>query len=135
MQRRFAMLFVLALAACGSTTDTGTTSVDMRGTWSYTGVQTSPVLNVSGILTIDQQSGKSFTGSAQFSETDVQGTIRIRTGQINGRVIGADAVDFDIFVEATARRHVGRVVADSMKGTWAVTGSNITGSFNARLIP
>ena len=127
-------LACVQLLACESATDNDANARDVRGVWSYSGVQSSPSLSIRGFLRIDQQNGNEFSGTAEFSETDVQGTVRNRTGQLSGRVLGADAVDFDIFIDEASRRHVARVVADSMNGTWARTGGNppITGSFTAR---
>lgn len=134
---RSALALVLALAACSSATDNDIGARSMLGTWSYDAIQSSPSLTVRGTLRIDQQSGAEFSGVATFSETDVQGTIRNRTGQLSGRVIGANAVDFDIFIEESSRRHVAGVHMDSMSGTWARTASNppVSGSFRARLMP
>ncbi|MGQ0813262.1 MAG: hypothetical protein ACT4O1_02220 [Gemmatimonadota bacterium] len=121
-------------AACGSATDAGSDAHDVRGVWSYTAVQASPALNVRGSLRIDQQSGADFSGTAEFRETDVQGTMRDRSGQLSGRVVGGSAVDFDVFIDDAPRRHVASLQADSMLGTWARTGVTPpqTGSFSAR---
>jgi hypothetical protein len=40
-------------------------------------------------------------------------------------------VDFDFDVEATTRRHVGEIVADTIKGTWVVAADGTSGSFRA----
>lgn len=128
---------VLMLTACGSATDNDIAARSMLGNWSYDGVQTTPTaLTVRGTLRIDQQSGNEFSGTATFSETDVQGTRRDRTGQLSGRVLGSNAVDFDIFIEESARRHVGGISMDSMSGDWARTASipQVRGKFSARLM-
>jgi hypothetical protein len=134
---RYAFLTFAVLAACDSPVDNGVTGVDMRGVWSYSGVQQSPALTIVGTLNIDQQSGSEFSGTVAFSETDVQGTRTNRTGQLSGRVIGADAVDFDIYFDEPPRRHVAAVRADSMHGNWARTDvvPPITGSYSAKKIP
>ncbi|HEX6557830.1 MAG TPA: hypothetical protein VF021_00165 [Longimicrobiales bacterium] len=135
MLQKLLLTMLLAAGACSSTTDNGNSSLSVKGTWSYSGMQTAPAVSIAGVISIDQQTGSSFSGSAQLRETDAQGTIRDVVGQVNGRVIAADAVDFDIFIQATTRRHVARVAADSMGGTWAVTGTTTTGSFTARRLP
>lgn len=127
-------LTALLIAACDSTTDAGAAARDVRGVWAYSGSQMSPSLNITGTLQIDQQDGAEFSGSVTFQEADVQGTIRNRTGPLSGRVLGGDAVDFDIFIDQSSRRHVAGVTNDSMSGSWARTGTNppVTGSFSAR---
>lgn len=128
------LAILLLLAGCRSSTDSGQTAIDVKGVWAYNGVQTSPALSVQGVLHITQQSASDFSGSAELSETDVQGTVRTRTGPLNGRIIGGNGVDFDIFIENVSRRHVAEVKADSMAGSWARTGviPPVTGTFSAR---
>lgn len=134
MTRGLLTLTAMLIVACDSTTDAGGSARDVRGVWSYSGSQTSPSLNITGTLQIDQQDGAEFSGTVTFQEADVQGTIRDRTGPLSGRVLGADAVDFDIFIDQSSRRHVAGVTSDSMNGSWARTGTNppVTGSFSAR---
>jgi hypothetical protein len=134
---RYAFLTFSLLVACDSPVDSGPTGVDMRGIWSYSGIQESPALTVVGTLNIDQQNGREFSGTAAFTETDVQGTQTNRTGQLSGRVIGPDAADFDIYFDAAPRRHVAEIRGDSMHGNWARTGvmPPMTGSFSSKKIP
>lgn len=120
---RVLLLALVICGACDSATDSGETALQVRGTWTYTSTQSSPPLTIQGTLHVDQQDGADFTGSVVFSERDLQGTIRDRTGQLIGRVIGSSTVDFDVFIEASSRRHVATVIlGDSMSGTWAQTG-------------
>ena len=131
------LLLALACGACASPTDDSAATRDMRGVWAYNGGQASPVLTVRGTLRIDQQSGSDFSGTAEFSETDVQGTQTNRAGVLSGRVVGNSAVDFDIYIENAPRRHVAALLTDSIAGTWARTGATpvVTGSFSARKQP
>ena len=137
---RTALLAALffASAACGSATDDGD-ALPVTGTWDYAATQAVPPLNIHGTLRIDRQDGRFFSGSADLAETDLQGTLRNRTGQLAGSMIGGDAVvEFDLFIDAASRRHVGTLShGDSMSGTWAYSGTipPVTGSFRARKIP
>ena len=134
---RYAFLTFAFLTACDSPVDNGVTGVDMRGVWSYSGIQESPALTVVGTLNIAQQNGREFSGTVAFRETDVQGTQTNRTGQLSGRVVGAEAVDFDIFFDEPPRRHVAAVRGDSMYGNWARTGviPPVTGSYSSEKQP
>ena len=135
MKRTLAFALALALA-CDSPSDTGGDAIDVRGVWSYTAAQESPTLTIRGSIRVDLQTGREFSGTAEFNETDVQGTQINRSGQLSGRVVGTSAVDFDIFFDNTARRHVAAIANDSLHGTWARTGvvPPITGSFSAKRI-
>lgn len=134
---KLALILAFALVACDSATDSGADTRDMRGDWTYNGIQDSPRLSVTGTLRIDRQNGAEFSGAVNFSETDVQGTIRNRTGILSGQVLDANTIEFDIFIEETSRYHLGAVRADSMSGPWARSSVNpaITGSFSARKLP
>jgi hypothetical protein len=131
---RVVLLALLLCTACDSATDGGSGALEVLGTWTYTGTQSSPPLNIHGTLRIDEQDGVYFSGSVDLTESDVQGTVRNRTGQVSGRVVGGDAVDFDVFIEAAARRHVAALRGDSMSGAWAQSSvvPAITGNFVAR---
>lgn len=121
------MTFLL-IAACDSPTGEAT-GIDMRGTWEYLADQEQPALEIEGVLTITEQSGTFFTGTANFTETDVQGTRRTRAGAISGSFIRADVIDFDVHIDAQSRRHVGRVSVDSTSGIW--NSGTINGAFRA----
>ena len=104
--------------------------LQLDGTWSYAGVQTSPVReNLSGTLTISRESGTSFQGRLDVVATNTQ------TGQstvLGGLVSGAessDVIDFDADLETTPRRHVGQIVADTITGTWV--GSTSSGTMSS----
>ena len=50
---------------------------------------------------------------------------------MSGRVIGEQDVDFDIMLEGVSRRHVGRIRADTIDGSWVQFGNGRSGSFRA----
>jgi hypothetical protein len=134
---RYAWLALALLAACDSPVDNGVTGVDMRGLWSYSGIQESPALTVVGTLSIDEQNGREFSGTVAFRETDVQGTQTNRTGRLSGRVVGMEAADFDISLDESQRRHVGAIRGDSMYGNWARIDaqSPVIGSYTSKRMP
>ncbi|MGH9260722.1 MAG: hypothetical protein ACRD08_12625, partial [Acidimicrobiales bacterium] len=79
--------------------------------------QTSPSATLTGTLGIARQTGCDFDGTLDVVETDGAGS-RPRSGPVSGRVLDSVTVDFDAFLEAVARRHVGMVRSDSVQGTW-----------------
>lgn len=127
----FAML--LMLTGCDAGTGIDHDATDVRGTWSFIAEQATPPLDFQGELFITEQRGADFSGRLEVQEKDAQGTIRNRVGVVSGRVIADDAVDFDAFIDAEPRRHVGRIRADSISGNWATTLQlPLTGKFVAR---
>jgi hypothetical protein len=127
------MLVLLALlCACDSPTDDTAARINVEGDWVYHATQITPALDMAGMFHISDQDGADFSGTVNFTETDVQGTQISRAGALSGRIVGGDVVDIDIYVDLQVRRHVGRVVADSMRGTWSVTGAaTLSGAFTA----
>ena len=118
---------LIATSACLKSTEPQPSMLQLNGTWSYTGVQTSPVReNLSGTLTISRESGTSFQGRLDVISTNTQ------TGQstvLGGLVSGAessDVIDFDADLETAPRRHVGQIVADTITGTWVGSTTNGT---------
>jgi hypothetical protein len=132
---KYLLLLVCALCACESPTGDDGSAVDVQGDWLYTATQVTPQLNLEGVFGITEQDGASFSGTAAFTEIDAQGTRRTRAGAINGRVVGGDVVDMDVYVDAEIRRHVGRVAADSMTGSWSISGTSLNGTFRTRRAP
>jgi len=124
---------VLAVSACLKSTEPQPSLLHLQGTWSYTGVQTSPIReNLSGTLTISRESGTSFQGRLDVVATNTQ------TGQstvLGGLVSGAESgnvIDFDASLESNPRRHVGQIVADTISGTWVgstTSGTTSSGTF------
>lgn len=120
-----ALIAVFATSACLKSTEPQPSLLQLNGTWSYNGVQTSPTReNLSGTLTISRESGTSFQGRLDVVATNAQ------TGQsvvLGGLVSGAESgevIDFDADLEAQPRRHVGQIVADTISGTWVGSSSN-----------
>ena len=107
--------------------------VTLLGAWNYSGVQSSPSgANLGGTLDITSQCGREFTGTLDVTETDALGGVRRLTGTISGQVLDSTAVDFDAFVDAAARRHVGTVAGDTIRGSWVEAGGGggtASGSF------
>jgi hypothetical protein len=119
---------------CASSTDAGViTNLDVRGTWHYTGTQGSPSATLDGTLTVTDYSAGNFSGKLDLQETNAQGIPHNRAGIVTGRTLSGATVDYDAFLSIVSRRHVGRVVADSIVGTWAEQGTAglLTGTFRA----
>jgi hypothetical protein len=120
--------FVLAAsflaAGCLKSTEPMPSSLQLAGTWSYSGEQTGPVREaLAGTLTISGESGSSFQGHLELVGTNSQtGETRALTGLVSGAQSGA-VVDFDATLEATPRRHVGEINGDTITGTWVGDGS------------
>jgi hypothetical protein len=128
---------VLFASACLKSTAPLPSLLQLNGSWSYTGLQTSPLReSLTGTLTISRESGTSFQGRLDLvglnSET---GQSRVLGGLVSGSESGADIIDFDAGLEATPRRHVGQIVADTITGTWVGSSSDgtvSTGTFRAQ---
>ncbi len=127
----------LLLSGCIASTDVGSAGVSVTGTWRYAGRQTVPAdADLAGTLSFTTQVGATVAGALDVTETDFRGTPRRLTGAVAGRTVDSTTVDFDLVLSAVTRRHVGRVVGDSLTGTWieqAVAGGAPTasGSFRA----
>jgi hypothetical protein len=127
--RTFAMTgAILLLSACLKSTEPQPSLLQLNGSWNYTGVQTVPVAEtLSGTLTISRESGTSFQGQLNLvgvnSQTQQQ---RLLSGVVSGAESGTDVIDFDANLEATPRRHVGQIVADTITGTWVGSSSDGT---------
>lgn len=111
-------------------------SIDLAGSWNYTGLQTGQVREtLSGMLTISGESGSTFQGRLDILSVNTQtGLARTLGGLVSGAQSKSNLIDFDANLEATPRRHVGQIVADTMSGTWvgsASDGSIISGTFRA----
>jgi len=126
--RMFALACATLLSACLKSTEPQPSLLQLNGSWNYTGVQTTPVREtLSGTLTISRESGTSFQGQLNLvavnSQTQVQ---RLLNGVVSGAESGTDVIDFDANLEATPRRHVGQIVADTIAGTWVGSSSDGT---------
>jgi len=124
---------VVLLSACLKSTEPQPSLIQLNGSWNYTGVQTVPVREtLTGTLTISRESGTSFQGQLVLqgvnSQTQQQ---RLLSGPVSGSESGTDVIDFDADLEATTRRHVGQIVADTITGTWysSSDGAMSSGTF------
>jgi len=131
--RTFALAWVVLLSACLKSTEPQPSLIQLNGSWNYTGVQTVPVREtLTGTLTISRESGTSFQGQLVLqgvnSQTQQQ---RLLSGPVSGSESGTDVIDFDADLEATTRRHVGQIVADTITGTWysSSDGAMSSGTF------
>jgi hypothetical protein len=124
----FALASATLLSACLKSTEPQPSLLQLNGSWNYTGVQTVPVgETLTGTLTISRESGTSFQGQLNLvgvnSQTQQQ---RLLSGVVSGAESGTDVIDFDANLEATPRRHVGQIVADTITGTWVGSSSDGT---------
>lgn len=122
------------VSACLKSTEPQASQLQLAGSWNYTGVQTSPVREtLSGTLTISNESGMSFQGHVELVATSTQtNQTRVLTGLVSGSESSSKVIDFDANLEASPRRHVGQLVADTVSGTWvgsAADGSTASGTF------
>ena len=126
--RTVALVGVLLLSACLKSTEPQPSLLQLSGSWNYTGVQTGPVREtLSGTLTISRESGVSFQGQLSLQGVNSQtGQTRLLSGLVSGSESGTDVIDFDANLEATPRRHVGQIVADTITGTWVGSSSDGT---------
>lgn len=136
IKRALAIFCILVAAACLKSTEPQPSLLQLNGTWSYTGVQTSPVReSLSGTLTISRESGTSFQGRLDVVATNSQsGQSTVLSGLVSGAESGSNVIDFEANLETTPRRHVGQIVADTMTGNWVGSSPNGTmtsGNFRA----
>ena len=82
---------------------------------------------------ISRESGTSFQGRLDLVGVNSQtGQSRVLGGLVSGAESGTDVIDFDADLEATPRRHVGQIVADTVTGTWvgaSADGTMSSGTF------
>ena len=128
-------LFGVLLAACVTSTDTGSSTLVVTGTWDYAASQAEPTTGrLGGTLIVSSQSNGIFQGSASVYDSE-GGTVTSLTGPIAGQTVNDTTVDFDIFFNSdpNGRRHVAAVVRDTMRGSWVETGGagTFAGSFTA----
>ena len=124
-------LILAALCACISVADGADAAVNMAGAWQYAGTQTAPGADITGVLTVSSQDGELIGGSVSWEERTSPGVTRLLSGALSGRVIGVDDIDFDVLLGDGTRRHVGRIIADTIRGTWFQAEGGLTGAFTA----
>lgn len=131
MRPRSLLAAVFLLSSCRLLTSDDREAADLRGRWTYTGTQATPQLELSGELLITSQTGSQVEGTATWEERDPIGNVQLAAGNVFGRAIGFTDVDFDIVGETSDRRHVARLVADTMVGIWVEGVGGATGEFRA----
>lgn len=131
-----------AAGSCSSPVEcTPDVPITLLGAWNYSAVQSSPsAANLGGTLDITSQCGRDFIGTLDVTETDAVGGTRRLTGTVSGQALDSTSVDFDAFVDTPpmARRHVGTVARDTIRGTWVEPtsgGASASGSFQGVKAP
>jgi hypothetical protein len=129
----------IVATGCLQSTEPQAPAIPVTGSWRYTGTQTGAIREtLAGTLVIGRQSGSAFQGSLDIVGTNqLTGETRTLTGILSGVIPSADAVDFDASVGLAPRRHVGRLVGDTITGTWVGTSGGVgtvSGVFRAERI-
>jgi hypothetical protein len=140
MRSRTLIVVLIGIGACGAATDVGSPGVPVAGKWSYTGQQVAPAAaSLAGTLSFTQQTGAQIAGSVDFVETDSRGQQRRVAGPFAGRTVDSTTLDFDVVLGAVSRRHVGKVKADSLTGTWVESSADglptASGTFRSAKAP
>ena len=128
------------LSACLRSTEAQPSLLQLAGSWSYSGEQTSPVREIlTGTLDISSESGMSFQGRLDIVGVNSQtNQSRALGGLVSGTEQASNVIDFDADVESNPRRHVGQLVADTITGTWVGASPNgvmSSGTFRAEREP
>ncbi|PYO51055.1 MAG: hypothetical protein DMD72_00675 [Gemmatimonadetes bacterium] len=127
------------VSGCLKSTEPQPSTLQLDGSWNYTGIQTGPVREtLTGTLSISRESGTSFQGRLDLVAVNSQtGQSRVLGGLVSGSESGGDVIDFDADVETNPRRHVGQIVADTVSGTWvgsATDGTMTSGTFRVERV-
>ena len=133
-------VFLMSGVSCLSApTETKPATVIVRGSWSYTSVQSGEATVANGTLTLSQDSTVRFTGTLDANEQDPHGQLHRIAGVVSGHTIDESLVEFDMVIDAaTTRRHNGAVRGDSLTGSWVqISDAGITasGTFRAHRVP
>lgn len=126
---------LLLATGCAFSTEPSGDVAAVRGSWHYSGEQAAPTLTLEGTLIFESQSGEVVSGRLSWQEQDPGGGVRMDGGPVSGRVIGRSDVDFDVLRAAGDRRHVGRIVGDTIRGAWVELQSGKSGTFVAVRVP
>jgi hypothetical protein len=137
MRRLTVSALFIGAAACSGTTDVGSAGVPVIGSWSYAGQQVSPgTTALAGSLSFTEQNGALVTGTLDVVETDSRSQQRRLAGPFAGRTVDSTTLDFEVVLGNVSRRHVGRVKADSLTGTWVESSGDglptASGTFRAK---
>ena len=123
---------LVALASCRAVSDVGASALDLSGAWNYIATASSSAVTLSGTMTLSQTAGggSSFSGGLDASQMDARGQVSRVVAIVSGRAIDSSRVEFDLILDASARRHHSGIVAgDSVSGTWLeTTDFSIVGS-------
>jgi len=129
------LALALAAVACSSPTDSSPTSIVMVGQWTYSATQTSPVAaTLSGVLTVSQQTGRTFAGSLDATQQDALGNVTHLSGVVSGQVVDTTGIEFSVQIGLDGRQHLGSLARDTVRGAWVDQGSGgvmSSGSFTA----
>lgn len=112
----------------------------MLGTWKYTGRQSMPTdAELTGSLTFTGQTGVQISGVLDVIETDARGVPRRLAAALLGRTVDSTTFDFEVNMGTSTRRHVGKLVRDSINGTWIEQPSSggaptASGTFRSALV-
>lgn len=130
--RAWGVLVLAASAAgCSSPTNCGAPPATVLGTWAYSASQTAPsTATLNGTLTL-QPGCPSFQGSLDGTQHDDLGNATAVHLVVTGQMLGTASVEFDASFGAAARRHLGTIANDSIRGTWVDQTSGGNGSFVA----
>jgi hypothetical protein len=132
MRMAWCAVLVTAVYGCGSMTDQGPIDVNLVGNWHYVAAQTTGNrVTYDGTLMITQQQGRTFAGGLDAQAVVPQGNILRVNGVVSGRVPSNSSVDFDLQFPDDSRRHVGSIVGDTIKGSWASADLSLLGGFTA----
>ncbi|MBX3175401.1 MAG: hypothetical protein KF709_13380 [Gemmatimonadaceae bacterium] len=104
---------------------------DLRGEWALSGAQSSPSLQIVGEISITTQHRGEIFGTAQWEERDGFGGVTVAGGTLAGIVATVEDVDFDVQIGGNPRRFIGRIVADTIAGTWIQAVGGLSGTFRA----
>jgi len=132
-----AVTFTVGASGCAAATEPEPPGVvPIAGAWSYSGLQSASPVQLSGAVDFVSRSAISFNGSADINEAAGSATQRRLTGPVSGRLTQGTVVEFDLTLGVLIRRHVARLVADTISGSWfelSATDAAIggTGSFRA----
>jgi hypothetical protein len=112
-----------ALVSCKNPAQIGVTAANVGGAWNYFAATTSSPTTLSGTLTLSQSRNASFIGALEATE-QTGGQVQRVIALVSGRTIDSTRFDFDLVLDAAARRHhVGSIKGDSIIGTWLETTS------------
>ncbi len=129
--RMFMIALTSVIAGCAMPSGPASSGAPIRGSWRLVGTQRAPSAAMEGLLVVEAQEGDLISGRASWEERDAMGIVRQEGGALSGRVVGSQDVDFDVSASGVTRRHVGRLRADTIEGSWIQISDGRTGTFRA----